>query len=290
MLRSNTTRIELTTDLAAFWLSHFAYEANRKVTDAHVERMIRVHLRDQFPETEAVHCTVRGSDNRNLDSQHRCEMVIRTGKPLPLNLKQFDAPDSHERHMLWKSIDRGRPRTYLNTITGDWRGAGFQSIADMRLISSTMEIVEGHFTAASANQRNMSSFEERSEFAFHRSQTAQIIFDAMKEAPSIYSALVRRKLVIAVLLPLCDPSAAPEKISELVRMVSNNEGLMPKSAAHRLLTELHGQQGKDLQGKAAVEFMRRIAFCCIRHIEGKQCAVVPAGVSVMLPGSGIVIG
>jgi hypothetical protein len=290
MLRSQrTVDIELTPDLALHWLNDLRWESNRRISDLHVRRMSRVHLRDEFPETEAIHCSVNGEDNRNLDSQHRCQMVVETKKPLFLKLKLYDAPGEKPRRQLWKTIDRGRARLLSQAIEADeWDEAGYHCKSEMLMVERVAELIEGKLSLA-AVKSNLFSFVEKTEFAFEWSARARLLFDAMAGAPNMYRDLMQRKLVMSVLLPLCSSEEFRPKMADLVGAVAHNRNLQPKSAAHRMFLELQ-KSGSDLKGRAAVEFMRKVAYCCVRHIEDLPCQAMPAETPVALPGTDIVIG
>lgn len=290
MLRSyETIGVELTPELAAHWLSDLRYESNRRIRDLKIRRMSRVHLRDAFPETTAIHCTVRGQDNRNLDSQHRCEMVLSTQKPLFVRLSRFDATDEKQRREFWRTIDRGDARQYRDAVDADeWAEAGYHCKSEMEIIARLAEVIEGKLTATAVNS-TLFSFEEKTDFACEWASRARILFDAMTDCPNVYRNLIRKKLVLAVLLPLfTDPDQQPAMI-DLVRRIAHNENLQPKSAAQRLFLELQ-RSNFDLKGRPAVEAMRKLAYCCVRHLQGQNCQNIPNEIPVALPGTDIVVG
>lgn len=289
-LRSDRiTGMELTPAEALLWRTEKLWKSNRQISELHLQRMIRVHMRDDFPETEAIQCTINGDDVRNLDGGHRAEMVLRTQKPLWLNVKDFNVENEKQRRELWKKIDRGRARLYAQAIDADeWDEAGYQNKQQMIEISAIAELVEGKLTLQAENSR-FYSHEEKSEFAFEWATSARVLYDPMVGAPNIYRNLVRRKHVMAVLLPLAGATANREKMAELVECVSHNKGLLPKTPGYRLFLELQ-RDGSNLRGRAAVEFMRRVAYCCVRHLNDEQCINIPTEVPVALPGTDIVVG
>lgn len=280
----------LTPELAQCWLTDLRYESNRPIRDLKVRRMIRVHLQDRFPQTYAIHCTLQGKDNRNLDSQHRCRMVIDTGKPLPIRLDRYDVPEELSRRQLWKSIDRGDARRFEQAIHADeWDEAGYRSKTEMVTVMRVAEIITGKLTVESVREAGEFSFEDKSDFAADWASPARGFFDAMAGAPNDYRDMLTRKLTMAVLLPLFSGAEVRRPMGELIDSVAHNRNLQPNSAGHRLFLELQ-RYDRKAKGRSAVEFMRRIAYCCTRHIEGLPCQKIPQDIPVALPGTDIVVG
>ncbi len=208
----------LTPELAQFWLTDLRYESNRPIRDLKVRRMMRVHLQDRFPQTYAIHCTVQGQDNKNLDSQHRCRMVIETGKPLPLKVDRYDVLEEVPRRQLWKSIDRGDARRVDQAIHADeWDEAGYRSKTEMVTVMRVSEIITEKLTVESVREAGEFSFEDRSDFAAEWAPRARGLFDAMAGAPNDYRDMLTRKLTMAVLLPLFSSEAVRPSMVEPLR-------------------------------------------------------------------------